>query len=180
MIKRADEILVNIKEKLSKEKKLKLFIIIGFIGIGLIFLSDLFSTPKETKATTTAISTDTSIYKNEIEKELVKILSEISGVGKTKVMLTIEGTMEFEFAEEINKSTDKSSDTYSENYQNKYVFIENGDTKEALVKKILKPKINGVIVVCEGGDSAKVSEKVYKAVSTVLGISTNRICVVKG
>ncbi len=181
MNKRINEIAENWREKLKGKDKTKIIVIIGLIGIVLIFLSTLIGSPKKAKtATVQNLNLDTSSYKEEVENNLSDILSQIQGVGEVKVMLTIEGTTEYVFAEEENSKQEDSTDKHSSDYQNKYVMVDKGGTKEALVKKILKPKINGVIVVCEGGDSPIVCEKVYKAVSAVLGIPVSSICVVRG
>ncbi len=55
--------------------------------------------------------------------------------------------------------------------KNEIVITDNDGKKEALVRKIIKPQICGVVIVCEGGGDIKVNERVLKAVSTVLGIS---------
>ena len=60
---------------------------------------------------------------------------------------------------------------------NEIVITDNDGKKEALVRKIIKPQICGVVIVCEGGGDIKVNERVLKAVSTVLGISSSKICV---
>ena len=57
------------------------------------------------------------------------------------------------------------------------MIIDNGSKKEALVKKIQTPEISGVVIVCEGGGKSKVCEKIYRAVSTALGIPTTKIYV---
>ena len=95
-------------------------------------------------------------------------------------MITIEGSTEYIYAEEYSTKYDSSSDKTSKDYQNQYVIVDNGKTKEALVKKVLKPSVTGVIVVCEGGNSLSVQEKILTAVSAVLDLSTNKICVAKG
>ena len=46
-----------------------------------------------------------------------------------------------------------------------------------LVKKIIRPKISGVVVVCGGGGDITLKERVIKAVSAALDISYARICV---
>ena len=56
-------------------------------------------------------------------------------------------------------------------------MTEDNGKKEALVKKTLEPKISGAVVVCEGGDNIQISEKVIRAVSTALGISSSKVCV---
>ena len=41
------------------------------------------------------------------------------------------------------------------------------------------PKIQGVVVVCDGGDNSKVKNDVTNAVSALLGINVNHISVLK-
>ena len=92
-------------------------------------------------------------------------------------MITIEGTTEYVYAEELSTDKNVTSDKTSESYENKIVVVENNGNKEALVRKIVKPQVSGVAIVCQGGDNLSVQERVYKAVSTVLNIPTSRICV---
>lgn len=166
----------KLKSLLDSDNRLKIVFVIGIIGILLIFLSSLFdSNKKETQSViaSASIDTDTDSYIKYTQQELVKLLEQISGVGEVKVMVTVSGTTELEYAQELSKD----SDSQSQSYKNQYVLIESNGKKEALVKKINKPQISGVCVVCQGGEDIKVIEKVTRAVSTVLGISSNSICV---
>ena len=108
---------------------------------------------------------------------LKDVLSQVRGVGECKVMVTVEGTTEYVYAENLTKSTDNNGDRTSDRYENEIVITDNDGKKEALVRKIIKPQICGVVIVCEGGGDIKVNERVLKAVSTVLGISSSKICV---
>lgn len=181
MNKKIDSIMTRLMNKLKAKNKITLIVIVGIIGIVLILFSEIFKPDtKKPKTSIKELDVNTEEYKDQMQDELVNILSQIQGVGEVKVMVTIEGSTEYVFAEEENTKQDSSADKVSENYQNKYVIVDNGNTKEALVKKILKPKISGVIVVCEGGNSPSVSEKIYRAVSAVLDIPANKICVAKG
>ena len=67
-----------------------------------------------------------------------------------------------------------NGDRTSDRYENEIVITDNDGKKEALVRKIIKPQICGVVIVCEGGGDIKVNERLLKAVSTVLGISRKR------
>ena len=166
----------KLKSLLDSDNRLKIVFVIGIIGILLIFLSSLFDgNKKETQSViaSASIDTDTDSYIKYTQQELVKLLEQISGVGEVKVMVTVSGTTELEYAQELSKD----SDSQSQSYKNQYVLVESNGKKEALVKKINKPQISGVCVVCQGGEDIKVIEKVTRAVSTVLGISSNSICV---
>ena len=176
-----EKIKKKVKELLNGEKRLKIIVAIGLIGIALIFMSTLFEggdeDNKDEAVPNDIVSTDTSAYKKQLEKELYELLSRISGVGEVKVMITIEGTTEDVYAEELSTDKNVTSDKTSESYENKIVVVENNGNKEALVRKIVKPQVSGVAIVCQGGDNLSVQERVYKAVSTVLNIPTSRICV---
>ena len=170
----------KVEGKIKALKKLpmktKIVIAVGLAGILLIFVSEMF--PAKNTAESKSIATDdTDSYKKQIEKELKDVLSQVRGVGECEVMVTVEGTTEYVYAENLTKSTDNNGDRTSDRYENEIVITDNDGKKEALVRKIIKPQICGVVIVCEGGGDIKVNERVLKAVSTVLGISSSKICV---
>ena len=65
-----------------------------------------------------------------------------------------------------------------DNNESKIVILEQNGTSKALIETKIEPQIKGVVVVCEGGDSAVVKERIVEAVTTVLGIKSNQVCVV--
>ncbi len=182
-----NNLIVSLKEKFSKEnssrdKFLTMAVVIGLIGMAIVLFVDFSGTePAENNSLKDInLSLETDEYRLSIENELTEVLSKISGVGLVDVMVTIEGTTEYIYAEEITSNESSGEGREESSFKNEYVIIENGNQKEALIKKIIKPKINGVVIVCEGGDNASIAEKVYKSVSTVLDISSARVYVVKG
>ena len=177
-------LLTNISQS---DKKLKIAIAVGFLGIAVIFLSTLGSGKEENSDNSNSnkiavynsntVDDESELYKDNLEKELESFLYSIVGVGEVRVMLSVEGTTEYVYAEEISADTDYSGENSSQRQENKIVIIENDGTSQALVKKVIRPKVVGVCVVCRGGGSVAVKEKVINAVSTMLDISSNRICV---
>ena len=165
----------SLKEKFGKDKLIKAVIFIGIAGMILILLSDVIPSRETTVSETTGYI-DTSLYCEQTEKQLEALLGKINGVGRVKVMVTIAGTEEYVYAEEVKES---KSDGKSSQSQNNYVLVEKNGEKEALVNKVNNPQISGVVVVCDGGGNAKVCEVVYKTVSTVLGVPTRNIYVTK-
>ncbi len=167
------EIIDKIKDFLKKENVLKAAIFIGIIGMILILVSNIDSGDKKDEEITFAEEnidfTLSETYSKKMESELKDILVSIDGVGKANVLLTITSTEEYVYAETIKNNSSGS--------ENEYVIIDGGSKKEALVKKINTPQISGVVIVCEGGGNAKTCEKIYKSVSTALGIPTTKIYV---
>ena len=81
----------------------KLIIIVGIIGILLLFLSSyiemgvpLNSDDKEFSVTT---------YSTEIQSDLEEVISKIDGAGETYVLLTMENSVEYVYLEDSNTKT---------------------------------------------------------------------------
>ncbi len=162
--------------QLVKDKKVKIIIIVGILGMVLIFLSEFISDDKNNdmpKSNTETTSYET--YADDMEEKLRKTLEKIEGVGKAEVMITVNGTEEYIYAQE-EKVKNGEKDSSSEN---QYVLIGSGSEKQALLKKVVNPEISGVVIICEGGDSNIVKEKVYSSVSAIFDISSNNIYVAK-
>ncbi|MDE6594602.1 MAG: hypothetical protein K2K44_01175 [Oscillospiraceae bacterium] len=166
------DIINKIKELAKKPFFLKAAVAAGLLMIILILVSD-FKGDEEKERSDADVNvlsfTSAELYADETEKRLCETLTEIEGVGKAKVMLTITSTEEYVYAESVKSGTSQT--------ENSYVIIDKGSQKEALVKKINNPAISGVVIVCEGGDDPKVCERIYNAVSTALNIPTNKIYV---
>jgi stage III sporulation protein AG len=172
----------KIRKITDSKNRVKLIMVVGIIGMVLIMLSDILpqkeeSEEKEVLQTELSENDETDLYKKSIEEQLKTLLEEIEGVGECDIMVTVEGTTEYVYAENISEYTDSETDRQSDKYESSIVFTEKDGEKSALVKKIIKPQINGVAVVCEGGGNVAVNERVLKAVSTALNISTGKICV---
>lgn len=171
----------KIKDFCVKQNRTKLIVILGICGIVMIMLSEIIPTDNDKKTEVSIskdpVTEDTYEYKKQIETELSQILGEIKGVGEIQVMVTIEGTTEYVYAEELDTDTDKDGDKTSEQYKNQIVMKEENGKKDALVRKIIKPQISGVVIVCQGGGDASLNERVLRAASTALNLPSSKICV---
>ncbi|WP_040196967.1 hypothetical protein [Candidatus Soleaferrea massiliensis] len=182
------------KEKASKllksDKKVGIILIIGLVGIALIFLSEFIGgTPKKEEKDFSNQDILTNNYAYELEEKLLKVVSTIEGVGQAQVMVTLENGVEYVYAQEEKTSVDRNEDTKSDSTtktqekgssEGKIVVIDgqNG-TKEALVQTEKQPTVKGVVIICEGGDDIMVEQKIIDVVGTALDISANRVCVAK-
>lgn len=170
------------KGRKKLDKKLLLVVIIGVSGMLLILLSELMGQDNETDSDsdTYASTAEADDYKNEVTKELTEVISKISGVGEVNIMVMVDGTTEYVYAEDVDSSSDSDDASSSEDYSGKTVIVEENGEKKPLLKKIVQPSVTGVLVVCSGGDSYDVIDKVSRAVSCALNISRSSVCVVKG
>lgn len=170
----------NFKEKFSgfikSKNKNKIIIAVGFIGILLILLSELnFGSGTSPKEKNKNADMDYVSYVNSLNDQLTDLLTDMDGVGDCKVMITLRNTSESVYA----KNSDSSSSDNSKSNSDEYVIYdsENGDSPILLKENF--PDIEGVAIVCSGGDNIAVKEKVIKCVSALFNISSNRISVTK-
>ncbi len=141
------------KEKLKKlfdnDKIRRIIIIAGVAGMLLIFLSNYIDFDKSNGISEEEEFSVTT-YSTEIQNDLQTVISQIEGAGETRVLLTMENSVE-------------------------YVYLEDSTTKT----KEIEPLIRGVLVVCEGGDEPVVVERITEAVTKALDISTAKVCITK-
>lgn len=177
----------DILKKLSADKKTMFIVLAGIIGVLILVASEFI--PEVEKAKEDEKETQVSEYNIEnhydyaemLEKKLTDLISSIEGAGATKVMLTLESSSEAVYAQ--NDKTDmESNDENSEKIskENDYVLIKTDSSKEeALLLKIIQPEVKGVAVVCEGGDSIYVQQKIIETISAVFDINASKIKVTK-
>lgn len=161
--------ITQIKERIRKsfdtEQKVKLYFTLAALCIVLLLLiKPSADTPEPTPAA--APPEPEESYSEALERSLEEIISQIQGVGKVSVMVTVEGTAKKVYAADKSESDSKNDE--------KTVIL---GSKEALLESTEYPRVKGVLVVCSGGKSAAVKEKVVDAVSTVLEIPTSKVCV---
>lgn len=107
-----------------------------------------------------------------LEERLEEILSELSGAGEVRVLLTEQSGPETLYQTDSSVQSDESGSSRSEDT----VLL---DRAEALVRQTLEPVYRGAIVLCEGADSAAVRLAVVEAVSAVTGLRADQISVLK-
>lgn len=172
----------------SNKKTLTFIIILGIAGIVLIGISEIFSNkPSDNKSESTKpdnqITFDQDDYTAALEQKLYEIVGAIDGVGDAKIMITLDSSFEYRYAmtkETVTDSPQSSGSGGHQSLKEEYVYIENADGKrQALLISQVLPKIKGVVVVCEGGDTLAVRNNVINAISTVLGTYSNNVYVTK-
>ena len=155
-------------------------VVLGLLGMLCILASSCFSKPKETDTQQTNHSSEDSVlaasaYCTELEEQLEQTLSTIQGVGTCDVMITLRSTSIYQYAKDESRSD--SSDRVEQKQD--YVLIGNGTSEHALVQSIRYPEIQGVVIVCDGGENAVVKEQVYQVAAATLQIKNNQIYVAK-
>lgn len=115
---------------------------------------------------------------SQVQREMEQILSEIDGVGRLRLMLTVSSGTQRELAED--SSIRRSAASEYEQKRETLTLSQGSGTQQVVVTRSVYPDYVGALVVCEGGDSASVRLAVTQAVSTLTGLSSERIAVVRG
>jgi stage III sporulation protein AG len=117
---------------------------------------------------------------NNLESRLEDILSNISGVGKVKVLITYNETEELI---PIYNKTDKKSTTNEVDSSGGTRVIEQIDTSEEVVyqnekiitQKTISPKIEGAIITAQGANNSLIKTNIIQAVEAATGLATHKI-----
>lgn len=151
----------------GKQGRARLAAAVGLLAMLLILLSELFPQPSAAGSTQKAKSAQSSTeYQAQLEERMERLISHMSGAGKTTVMVTL-GT-----GEEVIYALDtQSGDTQS---QQTHVLLEDGS---ALTETVCVPQVCGVAVLCEGGGDVRIAARITELVSALLDLPSNHICV---
>lgn len=150
--------------------KYRYVLLIFLVGVCLMLLPAGEKNEKEPEAIRQAIAEES------LESRLAAILSQMEGVGKTQVLLTIAAGEQTLYVQDENQSTGSDSGTY----RSETILVTGTDREEGgLVRQVLPPTYQGAIVVCQGGGSAAVRLAVVEAVSKATGLSADKITVLK-
>lgn len=164
--------LKNIFYKLTKDKKTQVILLIGFIGMFFVLISEI-----ETEADINEYesSVERSIYtESELAYEVEKLIETIDGAGKTKVMITYKSYEETVYAYDKDEISNSEGEF---DFRSEYIIVDGKDKEEGLKVKILLPEIKGIAVVCQGGENPVTKEQIISALSALFNISSNKISV---
>lgn len=175
----------KLTEKLGISGKSLLFATLCVIGVALILFGNLFSAEKkETKQSDTSSFTNeeyNAAYVNTLKEEMTSIISQIEGVGRVNIAITLEAGVSYEYAAERSYSDDSESsgERYKKSEESSLIILDGENGEAPVLLKKTEPTVMGVAVVCEGGDNPRIIEKVTDTISVLCGIGSNRVSVSK-
>ena len=171
----------SIKSKSFKDKEIaKLLLWVGIIGICLIFLSEFIPKSYSEKTGNAASATEFSQEKEQkLEKRLERMISKIDGAGKTKVMLTLDTSEQYYYLTESISRSSQNAEEFENESEEEIARIDDGNGERPILQKVDESKIRGVLVVCQGGNNAKIKESILNAVCAVLNLSSEQVSIAK-
>ena len=118
----------------------------------------LYDGKTDTSSSTKTYTSTDEEYTRKIEIKLENLINEIDGVSNAKVMIMLKSG----FIYAINSNTDKTDTSFKNNDLNSNDYL---------------PEIEGVAIVCDGGNNAVVKEKITELICSVLGLYSTHIYV---
>ena len=168
----------------NHNKKTGIITVLIFVGIVLLAFGGGGGKKEDNVATANYNETEIcNRYIEENEKRLEEILSQVSGAGQVKVMITLEETGEKHLAtdKKSDRKEQSGDDTVQEvKTENNVVTCGSGSEEKPFVVKENVPTPSGVLVVANGAGNEGVRLELYEAVRALYGISGHRIKITKG
>lgn len=121
-------------------------------------------------------------YADALETRLENALAKVEGVGNVKVMITLASSSEkvVEKDQEMTSEVQEGENGGKNTSSSETAVYANGNGEETpYVKLELSPRIEGVLVIADGGDNAIVIENITEAVQALFGVDTHKIKVMK-
>ena len=177
-----NSLILKYKDKLKSPKVL---VIIGIIGILLIFASSLFPKKEEVKETSVDMGMSSIEYREQLEQDVKKLVTKITGSKNVTVIVTLESGMRYKYADiKEDSSEDKSEESVklsSSETKQDYITVKTADGGEqALLVTTQMPEIRGVAIVCMGGDNEIIAQKIENTVTAALNIKSQRVSIAGG
>lgn len=170
-------------------KKKETMIILILIGAVLAVMLIPTETKEETdevqivKENITEYSEET--YREELERRLEEILSQMEGVGKVDVMITMQASakevVEKDYVTQESREGDETSLSEQRNISKEEttIYSENSDGNNPYVIQEIYPEVEGVLVVAEGGDNSYVNIAIVEAIQALFDVDVHKIKIVK-
>ncbi len=182
----------------NKKKIENIMVFIVILAITIIAINYIWNGDKQSKSSNTVpeaegrndvVQVSSEINYDENEEKLANILSNISGVGKVKVLLTYSETSTYVpiYNENLKQSNTTETDSsggsriVSETDSQKEVIYkeDSSGNQEPVTQSIISPKIEGAIITAQGADNAEVKTSIVEAVEAATGLATHKIQVFK-
>lgn len=134
-------------------------------------------------------SYDKNNYITDMEKKLESILSKVSYIGNVEVMITLKASKEqiplkdIPYTQESLNENDREggsriNDSIQRDESTVLVTAENGKIVPYIIQE-LEPKVEGIVVIAEGGDNVKVIKDIMEMAEALFGVPAHKVKVMK-
>lgn len=132
---------------------------------------------------------ESDTYTKTLEERLKRVLAKVEGIGSVEVMITLKGSKELVILkddpytqESMNEDDGEGGNRVSSSIEKEestvMVNSGNGESLPYVIQE-LEPKIEGIIVIAEGGDSSEIMTEIMEAVQVLFDVPAHKIKVMK-
>lgn len=193
----------TIREKLRMDRwKKEDYIVLALVGVLLLIIAmpvertsekNAPAAGEESQGADREFSAETDSmadsYGEYWEKRLETALSQMEGVGKAKVMITLEDSGETIVEKDVplQTSTTKEQDSGGgirqiQDYSSTESTVFYTDAEGRQVPYVVResaPKVTGVVVIAQGAGNAKVKEQITRLLEALFDVEAHKVIVVK-
>lgn len=158
------------------------------LGLGVIFLilSNTHISKQEASIQTESNKSQTQTgqpdtYADRLTQNLEEAFSQMDGVGKVKVLLTLEDSGEvvvlqdLDYAQTEQEESDASGASRKTLEKQQQTETVRDAQDQPYILRENAPEIRGVLILAEGAESSVVRQQLLMAAQVLLGISANEV-----
>lgn len=175
----------GIKEKsagaLARLGKYKYALLVLLLGVVLLLLPSGGKAAKaETPAAQDAGQQEMAEDAAALQAQLGKLLSQIQGAGEVEVILTLRTGTQYVYQTDVTQEERGGEDDPQSSVTRETVLAASGSgQQQAVVTQTIYPTYRGAVVISQGADQPQVKLDLVCAVSSLTGLSADKITVVK-
>lgn len=174
----------GIKEKsagaLARLGKYKYALLVLLLGVVLLLLPSGKTAKAEQPAAQADASQETVQDAAALQAQLGKLLSQIQGAGEVEVILTLRTGTQYVYQTNVTQEERSGEDDPQSSVTRETVLAASGSgQQQAVVTQTIYPTYRGAVVISQGADQPQVKLDLVCAVSSLTGLSADKITVVK-
>lgn len=126
-------------------------------------------------------------YCKELEDKMEEILGKVEGVGKVQVMITLKNSKEQVVNKDAplsssktveEKEGEKSESESIEQGEETILVNMDGDSVPYVIKEY-SPKVEGVLIIAQGGDDPAIKAELMEAATVLLNVPSHKVSILK-
>ena len=153
--------------KTLKHKEIFIAVIAVMLMLLIYFSGDMFS---DKTANSNEVTNDAN-HMMQLQKDISKAVAKMSGDKNSEVVIGWDASQEDVIANTISQNGNTQTITPT--------IIQTSNGAKPVILKQIYPKAIGAIVVCKGAEDTRLRIEIIKMVSTLLGISPEKVEVYK-
>lgn len=159
--------------RMNKKNQLVILLLLGILLVIIAIPTGGDKKKEIAKETQKQETYDGEDYRKQMEKRLKQILQKVDDAGNVEVMITYKSTAEQIVEKDVGTGEKEKEET---------TVYENGTdgAQSPYIKMERMPRVEGIVVVAEGGDNAVVAKNITEAVGALFDVDVHKIKVVKG